>query len=399
MEASNGTESTPTWLDKAFLERALRSRDEEDVEVTSYQVTRATADGDNYSSLILRVKVNYVRNGVSEMKSIILKAEQMIGKLSEATEKANIFPRERTVLSKIVPKIRNLINEATSHTVQSFAAECLYSHFGSPGNVLVLEDLKEAGFKMAERTEGLDKKHCLLVLNTLAKYHAGSVVLHKLDPKLFDEFCVNPFSDEESVELMEPMFGKGIKYLAQEMENWPEFDPTFSEKLHKISVFSAKYIIDCRKKQDGCFNVFRHGDLWLNNMMFKYSEADQVQEVSDAALDLQYFLHTSPSIELMSQHLFLLEEYHRTLGETFSLLGYKHLHPSLKQLNQQVDKLGLYAVIMSCTVLALVLSDRTEVPNLEKVWENKKGIHYSTKYRKALQTLLPIFEKKGWLNL
>jgi hypothetical protein len=46
-----------------------------------------------------------------------------------------------------------------------------------------MEDLCAEGFKMAERRQGQDLPHCLLVMRRLAMFHAASVVLHDQDPK------------------------------------------------------------------------------------------------------------------------------------------------------------------------------------------------------------------------
>jgi hypothetical protein len=60
---------------------------------------------------------------------------------------------------------------------------------------LVLEDLSATGFKMGERRKGLDLDHCLLVMRTLARFHAASVVLHEQDPDSMKEYDNSFFSD------------------------------------------------------------------------------------------------------------------------------------------------------------------------------------------------------------
>jgi hypothetical protein len=60
---------------------------------------------------------------------------------------------------------------------------------------VVLEDLAAAGFKMGERRKGLDLAHCLLVMRTLARFHAASVVLHEQDPESMKEYDSSFFCD------------------------------------------------------------------------------------------------------------------------------------------------------------------------------------------------------------
>ena len=62
------------WLSKTFLETAIRSSDENNnVQVTSYDVTRATAPGDHYSSDMYRVMVKCLRRGQQETRSLVIK--------------------------------------------------------------------------------------------------------------------------------------------------------------------------------------------------------------------------------------------------------------------------------------------------------------------------------------
>jgi hypothetical protein len=124
----------------------------------------------------------------------------------------------------------------------------------------------------------------------------------------------------------------------------------------------------------------------------------QLCHFTNAAQDLQYFLHTSPSINLLDKHSVLVEEYHTTLQSTFTLLGHADLCPSLQQLRRQLDKLGRYAVLIACTLIAYIVADPHNIPDLEKVLKKEQSIHFNERYKDAIKTLLPSFEQKGWLD-
>ena len=199
----------------------------------------------------------------------------------QVMEDWNIFARESAALSKIVPNIYRTLQEASGDAdkVQPFAAECYYSLLGSPVSAIVLQDLKEIGFKMAERTEGLDFKHCTLVMKTLGKYHATSAVLYEETPELFEPLQENLFQ-ERNLKDIDKFYKEVMRNLADKMKTWPEFDELFANKIKDVSDILTDYVLNSFQRQDGDFNVLIHGDLWLNNMMFRYSESTaEVQDV------------------------------------------------------------------------------------------------------------------------
>lgn len=52
----------------------------------------------------------------------------------------------------------------------------LYSQETEPV-FIAMEDLRPLGYRMADRQEGLDSKHCKLAIQGLARFHASSVAV------------------------------------------------------------------------------------------------------------------------------------------------------------------------------------------------------------------------------
>jgi len=119
---------------------------------------------------------------------------------------------------------------------------------------------------------------------------------------------------------------------------------------------------------------------------------------TNPAQDLQFFLHTSPSLNLLEKHSVLVEEYYNTLHSTLTSLGRADLCPSLQQFHKQMDKLGRFAALIACAALPLVLADPEKLPLAEKLIKEGQSVHFSERYKDAIKTLLPFLEQKGWLD-
>jgi len=124
----------------------------------------------------------------------------------------------------------------------------------------------------------------------------------------------------------------------------------------------------------------------------------QICHFTNPAQDLHYFLYGSLSINLLEKHSVLVEEYYNTLHSTLTLLGRADLCPSSQQFHKQLDKMGLYAALVACTVLPIILTDKSNLPDFEKVLKEGQSVHFSERYKEAIKTLLPLLEQKGWLD-
>jgi len=179
----------------------------------------------------------------------------------------------------IMPAVYRLLDDKSPGKFQPCTARCLYYHTGSPATVIVLDDLKEQGFRMADKTNGLDMQHCLLVMKALAQSHAASAVLHVKDPEIFKPFSESFFCERQR-QTLELVFQSNLESLAKEVEKWPLFNDRFACKLHTAADKAADFLIKILKRDDDNFNTFVHGDLKMNNIMFRYSDdTDEVMDV------------------------------------------------------------------------------------------------------------------------
>lgn len=126
-----------------------------------------------------------------------------------------------------------------------------------PVKLIVFEDLKERGFRMADRNEGLDMDHCALVMKKLGKLHASSYALAQNDIKSMENFGFGMVkTDIAHPELYIYMFEKGVEALAQLTDTWKGFE-TITEKLKVLQV-KYKSISFIDKKKIGIKSLFLH---------------------------------------------------------------------------------------------------------------------------------------------
>jgi hypothetical protein len=142
-----------------------------------------------------------------------------------------------------------------------------------------MEDLKTKGFKLADRDLGLDLNHCLLVMRNIARYHAMSVVLYNKNPEVFKPFMSNLFNDEHK-DGFEPFIKRNVRSVAEMVDTWPDYKNRFADCIYKLTDTATEEWILASKRNDAEFNVLSHGDLWANNIMFRYSdETGEAEEV------------------------------------------------------------------------------------------------------------------------
>jgi len=184
----------------------------------------------------------------------------------------------------IMPNVYRLLDDKSPEEFHPFTARCLYYHSGSPATAIVLDDLKEQGFRLADKTVGLDMQHCLLVMKAIAQSHAASAVLHLKEPQIFKPFSESFFC-ERNRKIMDLFLQSNLKSLAKEVEKWPLFNDRFACKLHRVADIATDFMIKLLERDDDDFNAFVHADLTMNNIMFRYcDDTDEVVDVRYVAV-------------------------------------------------------------------------------------------------------------------
>ncbi|XP_018404982.1 PREDICTED: uncharacterized protein LOC108781507 [Cyphomyrmex costatus] len=213
---------TSTWLNLCFVQKVLRnSEGNNSIQVTDISLESVTNKGDNYTSDIIRIIAEFsydlqgdIKN--TEKKSMIVKISPTLeGDRKKLVTQLGCFHSEALMMSDTLNKMNKLLGPK-----HRLSGTILYVQNENP-TLLVLEDLAPLGFRMADRSSGLDLAHSVLALRGLARFHAASVAICEKEPKKKEMHLKGTFNDQHPPE-MKDIFIKSTKALADEIANWPE---------------------------------------------------------------------------------------------------------------------------------------------------------------------------------
>lgn len=254
----------PDFLNKAYLEKVLQKHENESIRVQDFDCKPAVAAGNNYASLLLRVNVKYIKNAEDLEKSLIIKTVVADAEMAKMVIENGIYQKELVMYDRILPKFQNLL---TSHgdTEQLFSPAVFVDHERC---TLIFDDLKQSGYTLANRLTGVDEKHVDLLIRKIAKFHACSMVLSYTGSENFKEFQESPFKDDDlSGTFMGSMYGA---FLSQ-IRTWTGYEK-YLVKLEKLQARLIKQTLEVFSESKFPIKVLSHGDLWTNNMMFRYNK-------------------------------------------------------------------------------------------------------------------------------
>ncbi|XP_067004051.1 uncharacterized protein [Anabrus simplex] len=253
----------------------------------------------------------------------------------ELVQSSQGFPKETGLFSTLF----SLYPESEN----PWAPQC---YFVRP-DALVLDDLIYEKFRLAGRKKCLDYAHCVLLLRALAVFHAGSIIIEENQAKKTNKPCrlnelypdllfENFFVDDNSFKT-NMWFHSAVESLASSVILLEKYKRNINVNEVNIQTFK-KFIYqlyEIVKPSNKYRNVVSHGDLWTNNMLFKYDEDDetpvqvrmvdfQLVRYAPPAIDVMTFLHINTPQEFRIANIEkFLSLYHNCLGEELRRHGYR----------------------------------------------------------------------------
>lgn len=314
------------------------------------------------------------------------------------------FPKERKMYNEILPSFEKLYRDVGMNV--EFGPKLYYST-DHPTDIIILEYLED--YKMLPKSEGLDIDHVKKGLEWLGKYHAASMVYYELNGPYGDEFKEGIFAENmESV--YQPYYDSYFDHYICALKKLKHGD-YFIEKVEKWRGQLFKLIVKSIKfDENSPLNVLCHGDMWSNNLMYKYSEDGSINNLK--AVDYQLMFYGSPAKDLFNfmitswradikikEFTNLITFYHKILAENLKVLNYQKPIPTMKDLNDELLKRKFLMAAMTVELLTFPLCEKVMASPDDFGEEWLKALFNNPKVDAIYQIIFPWLDARGALEL
>jgi len=251
---------------------------------------------------------------------------------------AVLFHNEIHMYTEVIPFVEECLGKRKTNLLGEIFPKCYYaeSDAASVGSrdIVVLEDMVARGFTPSAEQVFLNYDHCAVALRQLARYHAVSYGMKKLETSRFHAMVKNikahsyaDNSPEDISYFFKTTSYRGVKYL----ESQQEMDQATLNRLKNRLEHAGQHVVDLLQPKEP-LAVLCHGDFCRNNILFRYNSGKPCDAVlcdlqnvkyASPAIDLSLFMYLNTSSELRNQHWDdLFGEYHATLTRTLArILG------------------------------------------------------------------------------
>uniref|UniRef100_A0A1Y9H2E0 CHK domain-containing protein n=1 Tax=Anopheles dirus TaxID=7168 RepID=A0A1Y9H2E0_9DIPT len=404
----------PDWLNEQYVEHMLRcALKDGSIKVQRLDICYAVPKGNNFASIIFRIRVTYhSKQQYETTRTFIVKGMITEGMAGEKLRQYDVQRKEMDVYQFVTPELKQMM-KTIGEQGELFPSALAVDR---KREVIVFKDLAPEGFRMADRTQGMDMAHLKMAIKLMAKIHAGSLKLREQQPNIFDQYKMCIVTRE--TDAFNPMFVHIYEALVNQVGSWGPQWEYYHTKLRALSPnfveYSQRVMDNDPAGDDLC--VFVQGDLWVNNFLYKYDSHGH--PVDAVLLDFQYCYYGTPMIDFcylyytsarddIRQNCFdeLLQYYYYELVDCARRLQYRGPLPTLHQFLQQTLRKMFYAVYSTFIALPVQMNENTEDADFDALMSDderaqnfKRMVVANEKYHRILRGLLPQFDRKGLLD-
>uniref|UniRef100_A0A336M2G9 CSON010766 protein n=1 Tax=Culicoides sonorensis TaxID=179676 RepID=A0A336M2G9_CULSO len=349
------------------------------IKLKQIKVNAACKPGDNFMSDIKKVTV-FSKFGNKRWHLIMKK------QIPNKTRR-KLFGCDKAFLNEI-GAYNYIVPELQKYLVECYIPKSIYagpSYLNKNEDWIVLENLTVNTFKMMSKLRGLNYLQIINVMKMLGNFHAASISMKLSDSKTFylieKSYLTELLFDgsEKNGEIIEKSIQTAITTLT---------DDNFES--NRNAILTLRNLSNGKLYQKMCnlinnskgfmSSVICHGDLWVNNILFKNGKNSlevklvdlQTLRCCSPVFDLLYFMFSSVPINLHKKHLNeFLQIYHESFlaSITFNQAAVTEyedfkMNFTLESLKREYEKSGIFGLGIALWLLPMITFDPNFLPNL-----------------------------------
>lgn len=407
-------QTTPEWVNEQLFHGLLMQYIENFNAIVSFDAKSATGQGENYLTIVLRVQITMqLKDDSTEEVSCILKIPLVGAEDSDDHAFHDMFITELDMYDRLIPELESQY-KSTSISPKFKPLHLKFPEMPVKCDYILLEDLKQKGYKNAERTQGLEQFEVEAVLKKLAQWHAASAK-KVVDVGEYEKGIRESYFTAEHQKMLEE-FNINFSVPFLECMKQYDLDPSQMVLISNYTSLLTDLNIEFGRNDPVELSVLNHGDFWCNNFMFKYNALGEVEDVclvdfqlpkyGTPAQDLFCLLITSPKFAIKLQKFdHFIEYYHQQLVEHLAMLSYNQSAPSLAQLHLHLKRYSLWAFICAQRMLPIVLLPPGLDSNIANVMGNseeatafKRNMFLQPAYVQQIKQILPWLIERGYIS-
>ncbi|XP_045109429.1 uncharacterized protein LOC123503593 [Portunus trituberculatus] len=311
------SEVTKQWLEYVLSQYESRTSRKSIVEVDSFEINPGCGKCENFNSEVIRIEAEAQVTPTGGTPSpvhysFIVKFIPGNEFEQESTKWIGAPKRELLVLSEILPALNTFQKERGGGRYPINAPEYVYGVCTSGEYVLMMQDLREAGYHVGDKRRGLTLSQLKAAVRDLAHLHAVSYAF-----SLTHDFRTK-YPDFKETGLTDSIISTFVRVVIEGLHDalkaneskFPDLVEAIASNKDKILNDIEEFSLSKRQKPLVCLS---HGDFWTNNVMFKYNEEGSVDGFMmidwgnvgwrNPMFDLQYLMHTSTQKATRRDHL------------------------------------------------------------------------------------------------
>ncbi|XP_055371363.1 uncharacterized protein LOC129605555 [Condylostylus longicornis] len=399
----------PKLLNKDFFKKSIENGLKiSNVIINELDISAGFSGGENYCSQIFRACIKYNHNNKSNNISLIIKYMDLSGE-KIFLEELEVYQREKKMYFEVIPELEKILGGNVK-----LSPKCFYA-VNEPVTTIVFEDMSQQGYEVSDRINGLDEIHIKILLEKIAKFHAASMILAEKDPNLMKSFHRGMFHSMDCL-AKDTVFIGNLDYLADTVDKkWSDFD-AIANKIRNIKKKFYDVALKTVELKESTIAVLNHGDLWVNNMMFKKCNNTvtdvalidlQLSYYGSLGIDLHYFMNTSIPTEILKTKRYeLLRFYFGHLKNTLKILNYKKI-PTWEEFKNEIHSTEFYGFFAYEAILPVICLDKEAskdnsfetFTDEKKSLENREKVINSKRFIEMSKYSLDRFDELGILDI